>query len=313
MREVLVARIVQALLALVVGLILAACGPSIDDSTIGNSTNIVPSLIKEVADQPPKFSPSYKIVRGTFTDQFDIVENHKVGSYSLARDPSGNTDDIVERFYIDGKECRGTDCQFGSVRSMLSEDGGEGDRKKEAWYSFEIFIPENFPVRSQFKGRFYLFSEFKEILGCATTIFGARTFDKNGSKFSISHLYIRPDRVAAMESNEAGFERCSYRFQKNVAKLENMKGKWTRFEYFIRWTTENDGRFLMYLDNSKVIDYKGKTCSTESRCLQQNTNYYGIYAPNNASKGGMKNLEPSSVYYRNVSRASSRELLKGRM
>ena len=83
---------------LFVFLLLPACGPSINDSSIGNSANIVPSLIKEVADQPPKFSPSYKIVRGTFTDQFDIVENHKVGSYSLARDPSGNTDDIVERF-----------------------------------------------------------------------------------------------------------------------------------------------------------------------------------------------------------------------
>ena len=44
---------------------------------------IVPKLVSERADKPPRFKPSYIIDRGTFTNSFDIVQNHKKGSYGL--------------------------------------------------------------------------------------------------------------------------------------------------------------------------------------------------------------------------------------
>lgn len=288
---------------------LVSCSDSGSTFNSMPSDEIIPNLIREVSAQPPQFSPNYQIDRGTFTDPFVIVENNKLGSYSLSADPADETLELVESFYVDGTECRGVDCNRGSVRSLLRED--EGARQKEAWYSFEIFIPNDFPIESNFKGRFYLFAEFKEIYGCATTIFGARTFDKNGSQFSISHLYIRPDRLAELEVDETSFERCSYRFQRNVARLENMQGRWNRFEYFINWSTQSNGEFLVFLDGVKVIDYNGPTCSTETRCLERNMHYYGIYTPNNNEKGGLRNQEPAEVLYRNVSRAPTREQLRG--
>ena len=270
----------------------------------------IPKLIKEVVDEPPQFNPKHKVKRGTFTDKFDIVENHKIGSYGLAVNPTGENSEFVEKFYIDGATCSGEDCAYGSVRSQLGEDIGEGKRKKESWYSFEIFLPSDFPYKSDYK-RFVMFAEFKEILGCATTHFASHTNEKGGGKLTFSHMYIRDDRLKDLEKNEASFERCSFRFQKNIASLKDMRGRWTRFEYFINWTTTDAGKITIFRDGQKVVDYSGPTCSTEERCLKQNGHYYGLYSPNNKIKGGLKSVEPMTAFYRNVSRAPTREKLLG--
>jgi len=278
---------------------------------IKKTQTIIPKLVSEQADYPPRFKPNYKINRGTFTDSFDIDLNHKKGSYGLAIDPSGGTTDLVEKFNIDGSKCRGVDCKFGSVRSMLSQDfGDEKYWPAKTWYSFEVFLPSDYPIKSKYKGRFHYLLSFKENMGCATTFFGMWP-GYNDQEFMITHFYIEPKNLFLMEDNNAPDDICKTRFQKNIGNPKKMLGKWTRFEYFVNWTTENDGKFVIFNNGKKVMDYAGPTCSSKKLCLSKNNHYYGLYSPNNKDRGGLKSVESATIYYRNVSRADKKEDLIG--
>ena len=97
----------------------------------------------------------------------------------------------------------------------------------------------------------------------------------------------------------------------NIGNPKKMLGKWTRFEYFVNWTTENDGKFVIFNNGKKVMDYAGPTCSSKKLCLSKNNHYYGLYSLNNKDRGGLKSVEPATIYYRNVSRADKKEELIG--
>lgn len=270
---------------------------------------VVPKLVSERADKPPRFAPNHKIDRGTFTNSFDIVHNHKKGSYGLAIDPSGKSSELVEKFYIDGTKCLGVDCEFGSVRSVLVQDyGDEKYKPAKSWYSFEVFLPSNYPIKSKHKGRYHSLVSFKENMGCATTMFGMWP-GYNDTEFMITHFYIEPENVRFMEKRNAPDDMCKLRFQKKVGNPRNMRGRWTRFEYYIHWTVEDAGKFIIYNNGRKMMDYTGPTCSSKKLCLGKNNHYYGLYSPNNKNRGGLKSVEPATIYYRNVSRADTRDQL----
>jgi hypothetical protein len=269
----------------------------------------VPKLVFERADMPPRFKPNHRIDRGTFTNSFDIVNDHKKGSYGLAIDPSGKSTNFVETFYIDGTKCLGSDCKFGSVRSQLSQDfGDEKYRPAKSWYSFEVFLPSDYPIKSKHKGRYHTLVEFKENMGCATTMFGMWP-GYNDTEFMISHYYIEPENVRFMMNNNAPDDMCKMRFQKKVGNPRKMRGRWTRFEYYIYWTVEDDGKFIIYNNGRKMMDYTGPTCSSKKLCLGKNNHYYGLYSPNNKNRGCLKSVEPATIYYRNVGRADTRDQL----
>ena len=270
---------------------------------------VVPKLVSERVDKPPRFAPNHKIDRGTFTNSFDIVHNHKKGSYGLAIDPSGKSSELVEKFYIDGTKCLGVDCEFGSVRSLLAQDyGDEKYKPAKSWYSFEVFLPSNYPIKTKHKGRYHSLVSFKENMGCATTMFGMWP-GYNSGEFMITHFYIEPENVRFMEKRNAPDDMCKLRFQKKVGNPRNMRGRWTRFEYYIHWTVEDAGKFIIYNNGRKMMDYTGPTCSSKKLCLGKNNHYYGLYSPNNKNRGGLKSVEPATIYYRNVSRADTRDQL----
>lgn len=245
-----------------------------------------------------------KFEHGDFSN-FVYAENNKKNSHEIVPNPNG-TDELVDSFYIDGTNCRGDDCKFGSVRSQLRTNIWDDSRPrsitspKEAWYSFEIYLPEEFPYgTNQVRGS-YILTEFKESNECASFYFG----HFNGHQDNNLYLTLS-EYSGAEDSRFAGAQdECVAYYQEAVSNMSNLIGRWTRFEYFVRWSEEGDGYIRVFRDGKHVFARKGRNCRKIEQCLERNIFYYGIYKPNNKD---LKSVRPAKVYFRSVSMAQKRE------
>ena len=99
-------------------------------------------------------------------------------------------------------------------------------------------------------------------------------------------------------------EECLSYFEAKIGNIKPMLGKWVRFEYFVRWSQENDGYIIVFKDGKKVLERNGRTCQSTSQCLKRNLHIYGLYQPNNPD---LENINKTEVFYRNVSMAQKRK------
>ena len=52
---------------------------------------------------------------------------------------------------------------------------------------------------------------------------------------------------------------CAHTERIPFTSIQKLRGKWTEFVMYSRWENNQDGRFVIYLDGVKVVDYKGRT------------------------------------------------------
>lgn len=266
----------------------------------------LPTQTSENQNQQPKV----KFEHGDFSP-FREVKNNKLNSYTLVQNPDG-TDEIVERFYIDGAECRGIDCNFGSVRSIVGTAIWEDSRPRsitspqQAWYSFEIFFPKDTPTYPVKNPNTVILAQFKEENQCASFAFVKNNNGGNSNSefnFFLSEYTGKKD-ARYQNVSSVGSGECVGYFGTEIANVSDMIGKWVRFEYFVKWSEDEDGYLVVYQDGKKVLERAGRTCSSSKQCWTRNLFYYGLYQPNNKD---MSKIDSLTAYYRNVSMAQKRE------
>ncbi|MEF1289589.1 heparin lyase I family protein, partial [Vibrio sp. M260118] len=93
---------------------------------------------------------------------------------------------------------------------------------------------------------------------------------------------------------------------------EELRGKWHKIEINVKWSRDDSGWFKVWVNGNQKVDYSGQT-------MEANTVYfkYGIYRSfleryrirySKTMKPTKDDIVPTqTVFYKNVSRANSRE------
>ena len=183
-----------------------------------------------------------------------------------------------------------TDCDYGSARSEVIEDVWEAEiyglgQPKSAWYGWEVYLPSNFPsARQQQKGK-YTIGQWH-----------------NGQ---CPHLSV----VNPVESNAVGFEllrtrqnyECAREKFVGLTSLSEMRGRWTKFEFFVNWDEQN-GQIVAYVDGVKKAQFTGRTLVKS--LADKNSFRYGVYL---CCTDNIDLIEHTFVRYANVSRSDTRD------
>ena len=167
--------------------------------------------------------------------------------------------------------------------------------------SFEIFFPKGTPTYPVENPNTVILVEFKEENQCASFAFVKNNNGNSNAEFNffLSEYSGKKDARFAGTPGE-----CLSYFETEIANISDMIGKWVRFEYFVKWSENEDGYLIVYQDGRKVLQRSGRTCSSTKQCLTRNIHYYGLYQPNNED---MNKIDSLTAYYRNVSMSQKRE------
>ena len=226
-------------------------------------------------------------------------ENNFKGGYSIVADPLEQSKK-VELFSLATYQCGKGDCQNNSsrwekVENVYSLPKGKRGQPAEAWYSWEIYLEKNQAFGKDQPDGPIIMGQFKENggLGCPHLAFWH---------------YTREDRdtyEVVLQKNVPNVPPpgdCVVVGRKSLISIEEMRGKWTRFEFYIKWSLTDVGQGEGYVNGKRVLSYSGPNCFVD--CDKFSNFRYGIYF---ANQRGDVNLKPLTVYYKNVSRSATRE------
>lgn len=234
---------------------------------------------------------SYKRLR-----KFEGIDAKRIHSFSIYGG------DCVTSAYGDGTG-KG-DCSYGSVRSMLRESKSDGrwvfPQPSEAWYGWDMLIPESFPTRgSQTKGG-YIFAQWK---GYRCTHASLSHWTSQGNDDA---LFLK----LQVASGDPANHECKNVVRIPLMKMRDFKGQWRNFQVFAKWSHQSDGQIIIYLDGQQVANYKGPTLnvppSHPHKKAKMNHFDIGVYL---CCTAGVKHVRPGTVYFANVKRAGSRKKL----
>jgi hypothetical protein len=127
------------------------------------------------------------------------------------------------------------------------------------WCGWYLYLPPDFPLSHAKFSEQYLFAEFH-----------------NGQR---PHLALvnqtNENKILCLVSNRVvGGYRCDQDMKIKVGNLEEMRGRWVRFEIYVDWR-KKDGKVALYVDGKAVADFEGRTLTAGYEGL----NYFnfGIY------------------------------------
>ena len=177
-----------------------------------------------------------------------------------------------------------SDCGQNSVRSEISQNNWT--QPKESWYRWNVFLPYNFPIQEAGK---LLMGQFHNG-ECPHVSFTSPGKAGSYDGFSSGVLYF--ETMKTWQGDCAHTERIPF------TSIQKLRGKWTEFVMYSRWENNQDGRFVIYLDGVKVVDYKGRTLTIG----KEKDNYVkvGIYQ---CCNGGYK-IKPASALFTTPERSS---------
>ena len=195
--------------------------------------------------------PNY-LKRGTGYSEAKIAnylknEKHKA-NYSIIEDPTGSSPiKLVEKFSpmkgdcgnyksFGGKMGGQTDCNSDRLRLevALKKELRTGKKAKEYWYGYYFYVP-NIPGN---------FSD-KLLQPYITQFYG---FNKSGGQDAGGY----GPQVSASISHGKFYVAGTY-----VIDKKNLKGKWHKVEFNIRWSKQYDGFVKVYINNELKVDRKG--------------------------------------------------------
>ncbi len=244
---------------------IAAYSDSFAQNGFFSSELNVPGSFKRI-NAPTNLAPSQRV--DSFTVEADFCSQKKYG------------DNLS------------SDCKWQSVRSMAVEDvwkHGVLIQPNEQWYGWYMYLDDEFPIRAgQVSGQ-YIFAQFHNG-ECPHLAFANRTFDD-------SILYLVTNRA------RGGYE-CTQVDKIKVLDLKEIRGKWVRFEMYVRWS-ETDGYTEVYVDGKKVAELHGRNLTLGF--TNKNNFHYGIYL---CCTAGIGKVKTATALFANVSSAKVRERLK---
>ena len=227
---------------------------------------------------------NYRIIKDpTGTSPFDIVESFspRAGDCGSQNHGSGKKS---------GKEIRDgvNDCNSGRLRLEIGDNGDNRIKKStvknkssERWFGYYIFIPEDFSTDK-------LFNPY------ITQFYGYSKKQKGGHA---------PEFAASINLNREIISSGSI-----IIDKEDLKGKWHKIEYHIKWSTKEDG-FIKIYHNGKLKSVRENFVTLRHDFI---TVKYGTY-----SHRDNMSLYPSgyqfpghTIYYSGVSISKKREKLK---
>ena len=221
-------------------------------------------------------------------------------AYQIIKDPTGVSPiELIEVFSPKKGDCsnskhwgdRGggvTDCNSGRQRMEISEGSKEGIKKSslkkkaiERWYGYYLFVPNNYPLDDE-----YLKPYINQFFG----------FDKNtrgGHAPSISGSIV----YGNLNINGT-----------KIIDKENLKGKWHKIEYHIKWSIKDDG-FIKIYHNEKL---KGNRDNIVTMYKDYMFVKYGIYNARDNMTVYPSNYEfpDQTLYFAGYSVSSKRGNLK---
>ena len=185
----------------------------------------------------------------------------------------------------------GSDCGQNSVRSEIAEDVWEDNRPgegqpKEAWYRWNVFLPNDYPIQDT----------GKLLLGqwhngeCPHVSFTSRSEDRG-------KLYF--------ETMKTWQGDCKETLRMPFTSIQELRGKWTEFVMFARWSNKGDGKFLIYIDGELAMELDGIRTLTKGK-TSRNYLKVGIYQCCN----GDKPIKPASALFTTPERSSKSFLPK---
>jgi hypothetical protein len=230
-------------------------------------------------------------------------DNNAPQSYRRISDPTGMSPTRkVHEFRIGPGFCsnnqyknsQNSDCAYNSVRSELVEDVWEKDRLVQppaAWYGFSTFFPRDFSETQQRARGSYIFAQWHNGQ-CPHLSFwsGADPRGRRG-------LFLITQEVVS------GYD-CRITSYDLIANFDQLKGSWTNFEVYVKWSEGSDGRAVIYRDGRPVVDRRGRTLTRNVD--QLNRFSFGIYL---CCTRGTNLIEPTRVLFSNIQRGKSRESL----
>ena len=212
-------------------------------------------------------------------------------NYKVKKDPTGLSPiNLIEDFSPKKGDCgteehRGTginDCISGRLRL---EVGSKKIKKKnkpfETWLGYYIFFPKNFP-------------EDKYFYPYITQFYLSSNLQKGG---------FAPKFAASLTRNREIISN-----GKIIVSKENLKGKWHKIEYHIRWSTKKDGFFRVYHNGLLKSEQNNLITMTHDQVQIK----YGTYSyKDNSTMYPPEYKFPShSIYYSGVNISKSRDKLK---
>ena len=184
-------------------------------------------------------NPNY-LKRG-LVKKVTITKLKNKDAYQIIKDPTGNSPiELIEMFSPKKGDCsnskhwgdRGggiTDCNSGRQRIEVGEKSTDGIKKSsikrksiERWYGYYIFIPQNFPTEDKF---------------LAPYINQFYNFNKN------TRGGYAPFITASIISGKLNIHGST------IVNKENLKGKWHKIEYHIKWSVKDDGFVKIYYND----------------------------------------------------------------
>lgn len=195
--------------------------------------------------------------------------------------------------YDAGKGNMDSDCRQQSVRSQMWENvfatkKNANVQPTESWYSFAMFVPENYPYGThQTRGLSSLF------------------YFHNGECAHLAFVDFagRDDTLYLAFSNAAlGGHECSPGARLKVADFKDLVGHWSRFEMFVRWSKDSSGQAKVWLDGKLVTEWNGVTLTPG----YESKNYmkFGLYL---CCTGDVSKVKDGKLLYASIKRADTRD------
>ena len=231
---------------------------------------------------------------------FGEKDINQPGGYSFINNPTENSVfKKVHRFSVE-PECKSNityddgksvDCIYGSVRTELLKSGINWPdlQLDKAWYGWDIYIPKDFPIaRQQGSGKYFLGQWH------------------NGQCPHISYInQPENDNLYLQTMTAFGNYECVTSSKTEIITFTELKGKWTRFETFVKWSSSEDGEVKIYVDGQLKVDRKGPNLTVD---FESNNHFdFGVYL---CCTNDIDRIKPTTILYANVSRASQRENLR---
>ena len=161
------------------------------------------------------------------------------------------------------------DCFQQSVRSYMTQqpehNGDPTTQPQSATYEWEIFFPADFVYASeQPTGGFYNFVEWHNGQ-CPHVIL------RNSEEFD-SQLYMETSVSLGTDYECGPLER------RPILDIEKIKGRWVPMKAVIDWSSNENGKFTLFVDNNEVFSFSGPNLTEGFE--DRNYFQFGIYLNN---------------------------------
>ena len=200
----------------------------------------------------------------------------------LKRNPSGASK-FVGKWHS-------SDCGQNSVRSEISELGHH--QPKESWYRWNVFLPNDFPIQ---EGGKLLLGQWHNG-ECPHVSFTSPGKAGSYNGFSSGVLYF--ETMKTWQGDCKDTQRIPF------TSIQELRGKWTEFVMFARWSNKADGKFQIYINGELAMNWDGRTLTKG----KESRNYVkvGIYQCCN----GDNPIKPASAMFTTPERSKDSFLPK---